>query len=59
MTVCTNAVAARYDCLAMTLEMPFKDNANLPDTDRGWNGDRSAQLGNDTLDAMAAVIDQL
>lgn len=58
-TVCTNAVASRYDCLAMTLEMPFKDNANAPDAARGWNGDRSAQLGNDTLEAMAAVIDQL
>ena len=59
MTVCTNAIASRYNGLAMTLEMPFKDNANAPDADRGWNGDRSAQLGNDTLDAMAAVIDQL
>ena len=59
MTICTNALAARYDCLAMTLEMPFKDNANAPDSLRGWDGNRSAQLGNDTLDAMAAVIDQL
>jgi murein tripeptide amidase MpaA len=59
LTICTNAIAERFDCLAMTLEMPFKDNANAPDAARGWNGDRSAQLGNDTLDAMAAVIDQL
>ena len=28
----------RFGCLAYTLEMPFKDNANLPDDDFGWNG---------------------
>lgn len=59
LSICTNALAARFDCLAMTLEMPFKDNANAPDADRGWDGNRSAQLGSDTLDAMAAVIDRL
>lgn len=59
LSICTNALAARFDCLAMTLEMPFKDNANSPDADRGWDGNRSAQLGSDTLDAMAAVIEQL
>jgi murein tripeptide amidase MpaA len=59
MSICTNALAARFDCLAMTLEMPFKDNANAPDPVRGWDGNRSAQLGSDTLDAMAAIIDQL
>lgn len=59
MTICTNALAGRFDCLAMTLEMPFKDNANAPDEARGWDGNRSAQLGSDTLDAMAAVIDRL
>ncbi|MEL7231663.1 MAG: M14-type cytosolic carboxypeptidase [Pseudomonadota bacterium] len=59
MTMCTTQTAKRYDCLSMTLEMPFKDNANAPDTQFGWSPDRCAQLGSDTLDAMAAVIDQL
>ena len=58
-SMCTNQTAARYDCLAMTLEMPFKDNANAPDDTYGWSPDRCAQLGSDTLDAMAAVIDRL
>ncbi|MDA7746428.1 M14-type cytosolic carboxypeptidase, partial [Psychromonas sp.] len=30
MTVATNWVAEQFDCLANTLEMPFKDNDNLP-----------------------------
>ncbi len=59
MTMCTTQTANRYDCLSMTLEMPFKDNANAPDAEFGWSPDRCAQLGSDTLDAMAAVIDQL
>jgi len=59
LTMCTNFTAHRYDCLAMTLEMPFKDNADAPDADEGWSPDRSAQLGGAVLDAMADVLDQL
>ncbi len=32
-------------CVSLTLEMPFKDNANLPDELTGWNGARSKRLG--------------
>ena len=59
MTMCTTQTAKRYDCLSMTLEMPFKDNADAPDARHGWSPDRSAQLGSDVLDAMAAVIERL
>jgi murein tripeptide amidase MpaA len=38
-------VGHTFGCLALTLEMPFKDNADLPDPDVGWNGDRSRKLG--------------
>lgn len=34
-----------FKCLSLTLEMPFKDNALLPDARVGWNGARSAALG--------------
>ncbi|WP_338849068.1 M14-type cytosolic carboxypeptidase [Massilia sp. W12] len=34
-----------YKCLSLTLEMPFKDNADLPDAVVGWDGERSRQLG--------------
>ncbi len=59
LTMCTNYTAHRYDCLAMTLEMPFKDNADAPDAGEGWSPDRSAQLGGAVLDAMADVFGQL
>ena len=59
LTMCTNFVAHRYDCLAMTLEMPFKDNANAPDEEEGWSPDRSAELGASTIDAMLSVVEGL
>ncbi len=34
-----------FGCLSLTLEMPFKDNANAPDETSGWSGARSARLG--------------
>lgn len=59
MTVATNAVGQLYDCLAYTLEMPFKDNALLPDEDYGWSPERCKQLGEDLLVAVNAVVDDL
>ncbi len=59
LSMCTNWTAHEYDCLAMTLEMPFKDNANLPDEEFGWSPDRCAKLGGAVLDAMMAVVDEL
>lgn len=34
-----------FKCVSLTLEMPFKDNADSPDPQTGWNGARSARLG--------------
>ncbi|MFX1803042.1 M14-type cytosolic carboxypeptidase [Paraburkholderia sp. A1RO-5] len=45
-------IGHRYGCLSLTLEMPFKDNANLPDERVGWNGERSAALGAAMLQAI-------
>lgn len=59
MTVATNWVAERFDCLANTLEMPFKDNDNMPDVTKGWSPERSIKLGEASLIAMLAVVDEL
>ncbi|MGP4974210.1 M14 family metallopeptidase [Psychrobacter alimentarius] len=59
MTLATNWVAERFDCLANTLEMPFKDNDNLPDAKTGWSPARSARFGEASLIAMLAVVDDL
>ena len=58
-TLATNWVAQNFDCLAFTIEMPFKDNANLPDPQVGWNGRRSQKLGASVLLPILAVVEQL
>jgi len=59
MTMCTNAVAERYDCLATTLEQPFKDNANQPDAHLGWSPERSRQTGADFVEAIREITPRL
>lgn len=58
-TVATNWVAQRFDCLAFTIEMPFKDNADLPDAITGWSGERSRKLGAGVLLPVLGVVGQL
>ena len=45
-------VGHTFGCLSLTLEMPFKDNANAPDERRGWDGARSARLGAAMLEPL-------
>ena len=59
MTICTNAIAERFDCLATTLEQPFKDNANKPDPLYGWSPARSRQTGADFVDALLEITPRL
>ena len=59
MTVANSAVGERFKCLSYTLEMPFKDNADLPDEDFGWSTARCQRLGEDVLTAMLAVSPKL
>ena len=55
-TLATNWIAKHFECLAFTIEMPFKDNANLPDLTVGWNGERSMRLGASVLQPLLAVL---
>jgi murein tripeptide amidase MpaA len=59
LSIGANAVGHRYDCLSYTLEMPFKDNDNLPDAAYGWSAARCQQLGEDLLIAVRAVSSKL
>ncbi|MGC1269444.1 MAG: M14-type cytosolic carboxypeptidase [Croceibacterium sp.] len=53
LTMSTNQIAQRFGACAMTLEMPFKDNADLPDPDQGWSPERSRLLARDCLASLA------
>jgi murein tripeptide amidase MpaA len=59
LTVAANAIGHEFNCLSYTLEMPFKDNIDLPDPAYGWSPVRCKQLGEDVLIAMRAVVDTL
>ena len=45
-------IGHHFKCLSLTLELPFKDNAQLPDAVVGWDGERSARLGEAMLVPM-------
>lgn len=48
-----------FGCLSLTLEMPFKDNANAPDARFGWSGARSARLGAAMLDPVYRHLERV
>lgn len=56
MSLASNYAADRFDCLALTLEMPFKDALNNPNLETGWTSARSKRLGHDFLVAILAVL---
>ncbi len=56
LTLASKYVAHTWRCLSVTLEMPFKDNAYLPDPEFGWNGEKSRKLGAAVLQAMLASV---
>lgn len=59
LTLASKYVGHAFGCLALTLEMPFKDNADLPDETEGWSGARSVRLGAAAVEALAAVLPEL
>eukprot|EP00580_Thalassiosira_gravida_P001268 CAMPEP_0201602846 /NCGR_PEP_ID=MMETSP0492-20130828/3463_1 /ASSEMBLY_ACC=CAM_ASM_000837 /TAXON_ID=420259 /ORGANISM="Thalassiosira gravida, Strain GMp14c1" /LENGTH=502 /DNA_ID=CAMNT_0048066479 /DNA_START=63 /DNA_END=1571 /DNA_ORIENTATION=+ len=55
MNVATNQVSNRFNCLGLTLEMPFKDCATNPDPERGFSPDRAKNLGLNLVEALSDV----
>jgi murein tripeptide amidase MpaA len=56
LTLASKFIGHTYRCLSLTLEMPFKDNANLPDAAVGWDGARSARLGEAILQPVLRAL---
>jgi len=53
-------VGQRFDCLSVTLEMPFKDSTyNTPEQVCQWSGPRSSRLGASLVDAICEVCPYL
>jgi len=49
-------VGHTYKCVSLTLELPFKDNANMPDLEVGWDGSRSMKLGEAMLQPILTAV---
>lgn len=62
MTLSTNQVTERFtkshSCVGMTLEMPYKDNRDLPDPDQAWSPERCKRLADDCLAVLAEMVDE-
>ncbi|TVV69942.1 M14 family metallopeptidase [Sphingomonas solaris] len=56
LSMSTNQLANRFGAVAMTLEMPFKDNADLPDPEFGWSPARSRALAHECLATLWEII---
>ncbi len=59
LSMSTAQLAERFGAVSMTLEMPFKDNFDLPDAEEGWSPDRCRHLGSSCLDALHAIMPEL
>jgi murein tripeptide amidase MpaA len=56
LTIASPHITQAFGCLSLTLELPFKDNANDPDPLTGWDGARSARLGAAVLQALLRAV---
>ena len=59
LSMSTNQLAERFGATSMTLEMPFKDNDDLPDPEHAWSPARSKQMARDCLATLAELIDSV
>ena len=59
MSMSTTQLAERYGCVSMTLEMPFKDNFDLPDPVYGWSPERSKHLAHSCLESLRLILPEL
>lgn len=59
LTLASKWVAHRFNCVSLTLEMPFKDNADAPDARTGWSAARSQRMGAALLQPILGHLREL
>jgi len=53
--IANDQIAHRFDCLSVTLEMPFKDCLSNSDPERGWSPARARALGASLCDPLLYI----
>ena len=56
LSICSSQLAHNFGCLAMTLEMPFKDTQDTPRPFNGWSAERSMRLGASFVDVAHLAL---
>jgi murein tripeptide amidase MpaA len=56
LAIANNYVAEIWNCLTMTLEMPFKDANVNPDPVHGWSPQRCRNFAREHIDVMAQIV---
>lgn len=56
LSIACNYVGETFGCLALTIEMPFKDNAEIPDPVAGWGIAHSQNLGAAVIGPIADFV---
>jgi murein tripeptide amidase MpaA len=59
MNKATTQVSNRFNCLGLTLELPYKDCATNPDPERGFSIARCKKMGSTLVDALFDVYPYL
>ena len=57
--ICSKNLGEEFKCLSQTLEMPFKQNDNIPDPIFGWSNERSIKLGESLVSNLLSIVDDL
>ena len=57
--ICSKNLGEEFNCLSQTLEMPFKQNDNIPDELMGWSPERSIKLGESVVGVLLSIVDDL
>jgi murein tripeptide amidase MpaA len=55
LNIASDQVAFQFDCLSITLEMPFKDCLSNPDPELGWSPSRASALGASVLEPLLYI----
>lgn len=59
LAIAARQVGERFQCMAFTLEMPFKDIEAYPDEVAGWSGPRAQHFGAALIHPLAEVLGDL
>jgi len=59
LAICSKNLGEEFHCLSQTLEMPFKQNDNIPDSIVGWSPERSIKLGESLVNNLFGIVDDL